>query len=418
MSEKIEFSQDIKDLIKNELGDVDIYSMSTEGLKKFRTEVVDKRHEYSLIEKAYKTLGNAAYGSCASPQFYFYNPFLAEDITGECRNLTTTFWNRWPEYFHETIWKDKELQKKFNFELDESKHDWYRQQELHPYSDTDSVYLTLGTLFQAMTPESQALYDTDEKKRAWMMNFCVNHLNAQNRQWCEEIYNPRFGHSIHNFELETIQKSGIFLAKKHNIKGVIWNKGKILPCDNPKLEATGIELVKSTTPQVARDIQKKLILMLLYEYDVDHKDEFVLYFNQKIKDFKKDFYSRPVEEISQSVSIGDYNKYVRDDTNTLILEKRCPVSVQAAARYNYLAHIHKEDNLKMYSGKIKYYNICISKDNNGYFGFPAGELPSWAPPIDKLTQWQKNVIDPINRFMVALKLPIINANGNTQLSLF
>jgi hypothetical protein len=45
-------------------------------------------------------------------------------------------------------------------------------------------------------------------------------------------------------------------------------------------------------------------------------------------------------------------------------------------------------------------------------------LPSWAPPIDKLTQWQKNVIDPINRFLIALKLPQVGATGMQQLSLF
>ena len=412
------FSEDIQELIKNELDNKDYTKMSLEELIMFREEVVDKHHEYELIEKANKTLGNAAYGACANQYFYFFNPSLAEDITGECRLLTTTFWNGWTEYFHETIWNDTELQQKFNFKLDETKHDWYRKQQITPYSDTDSVYVTFGTLFKAMDKESQERYNTDDKKRDFIMNFCVNHMNAQNRQWCENIYDKRFGKSIHNFELETIQKAGLFIAKKNNIKGVVWNKGKLIPCDKPKLEATGIELVKSTTPKIARDIQSDLILMLLYKYDPEDANNFMLMFNQKLGEYRKKFYNAPIEEISQSIGIGAYKKYVDNDTDTLMLASGCPASVHSIARYNWMAHKHNQDNLKIYSGKIKYYNIRINKKINGYFGFPAGELPSWAPPVDKLTQWEKNVINPINRFLIALQLPLVGATGIQQLSLF
>ena len=154
----------------------------------------------------------------------------------------------------------------------------------------NSVYVTFGTLFKAMDKESQERYNTDDKKRDFIMDFCVNHMNAQNRQWCENIYDKRFGKSIHNFELETIQKAGLFIAKKNNIKGVVWNKGKMIPCDKPKLEATGIELVKSTTPKIARDIQTDLILMLLYDYEPENANEFMLLFNSKLAEYRKKFY--------------------------------------------------------------------------------------------------------------------------------
>ena len=54
----------------------------------------------------------------------------------------------------------------------------------------------------------------------------------------------------------------------------------------------------------------------------------------------------------------------------------------------------------------------------GYFGFPAGELPEWAPQISKVTQWEKNVIDPINRFLEVMSIPKVNAGTAFQLSLF
>lgn len=140
-NEHIEFSDDIKELLKHHFdNEIDIYSMDNDMLKLFRNEVVELRQEYSLLELAMKTLGNAAYGASASPFFYFFNTALAADITGECRNLTKTMWNKLEEFFHETIWERKDLWDEFGFELDESKHEWYRNQPVSCYSDTDSCF--------------------------------------------------------------------------------------------------------------------------------------------------------------------------------------------------------------------------------------------------------------------------------------
>ena len=106
----------------------------------------------------------------------------------------------------------------------------------------------------------------------------------------------------------------------------------------------------------------------------------------------------------------------------MILGKQCPVSVHAIGRFNYLAHKNGEDSKRTYSGKIKYYNIITGKEGKnpviGYFGFPAGELPDWAPPIHKQTQWKKNVIDPINRFLEVMKIPLATSSSVIQLDLF
>ena len=85
-----------------------------------------------------KTSGNAAYGACASPYFFFFNPWLAGDITGECRALTQTMWKNLNGFFRETIWERKDLWKKFGFELDESKREWAKTIDWAIYSDTDS----------------------------------------------------------------------------------------------------------------------------------------------------------------------------------------------------------------------------------------------------------------------------------------
>ena len=410
------FQEDAKTIVKNNFNDVDLYSLNKEQLEKMKEEVEELREEYFLLEMGCKTLGNAAYGASANQFFYFFNVDLAGDITGECRNLTKTMWHNLEEWFHEGIWQRKDLWQKFDFALDESKHDWYRKQAISIYSDTDSVYTTFGTFFQVMTKEYQEKYNTDKKKLDWILKYSKEFQDKQNNQWCEEMYNPRHAHNIHEFELETVNAAQINLAKKKYVKGYIFVKGKYY--DKPKVSGTGIELIKSTTPSLCRKILEDLMQSLLFEYNEADKEQYIMEFNDKLARYRKEFYNAPVEDISQSVGVGDYKKYVADDTDMLVFEKQCPVSVHAIARYNYLAHKNGQDNLKQYSGKIKYYNISFGKKDHGYFGFPAGELPEWAPPMDKLTQWQKTVIDPINRFLTVMNIPLANASGTVQLNLF
>ena len=412
------FHKDIEELLLTKYNKTheDLKNMSLEELKAFRTEIEDLKHEYSLLELAHKVLGNGLYGASASPYFYFFNTNLAADITGECRELTKTMWHKLEEFFHETLWERKDLWEKFDFELDENMHDWYREQPISIYSDTDSVYTTYGSLFKCMTPKYQEKYNSPKLKVDWILKFNKEFLDGQNNQWCKDIYEPRHGKNVHEFELETVSHSQINLKKKKYLKGYAFVKGKFY--EKPKVSGTGIELVKSTTPKLAREILTDLMNSLMFDYDEEHKKEYILEFNIKLENYRKIFFEAPIEDISQSVGIGDYKKYVIEDKDQLILGKQCPVSVQAIARYNYLAHKNNQDNLIQYSGKIKYYNISIGTSTIGYFGFPAGELPEWAPPMNKTVQWKKTIIEPINRFLEVMNIPLVNAGEAQQLQLF
>ena len=247
-----------------------------------------------------------------------------------------------------------------------------------------------------------------------------SYFSKNRNKWCEKMYNPRHGQNVHEFELETVCESQIILKKKKYLKGLRYNKGKFL--DKPKMSGTGIEIIKSTTPKLCREILTDLTKILMFEFTEDNKDEFVMMFNDKLSEYRKQFYKAPIEDISQSVGVGAYKKYVIEDEDQLILGKQCPVSVQAIARFNHLAHKNGEDDKRIYSGKIKYYNIVLGRQGKnpviGYFGFPAGEIPSWAPPMDKQTQWKKNVIDPINRFLEVMDIPLATASEFIQLTLF
>lgn len=299
----------------------------------------------------------------------------------------------------------------YDIEVDDASHTFIANDILVH----NSVYTTYGNLFKCMTPKYQEKYADKKAKVDWILKFNKEFLDGQNNQWCRDIYEPRHGKNVHEFELETVCYSQIVLKKKKYLKGYAFVKGKFF--DKPKVSGTGIEIIKSTTPKLAREILTDLMNSLMFEYKEDNKQEYILYFNDKLAQYRKMFYKAPVEDISQSVGVGAYRKFVEEDEKDLILGKGCPVSVQAAARFNFLAHLHGEDNKKFYSGKIKYYNIVIGQ-KVCYFGFPAGELPAWAPPIDKQTQWSKTIIEPINRFLEVMNIPKVNSGVAQQLTLF
>ena len=304
----------------------------------------------------------------------------------------------------------------YDIEVDDNSHTFIANNMLVH----NSVYTTYENFFKCFTPEYLAKYPTVEDKINWILKFNKEFLDKQNNKWCEKMYNPRHGQNVHEFELETVCESQIILKKKKYLKGLRYNKGKFL--DKPKMSGTGIEIIKSTTPKLCREILTDLTKILMFEFTEDKKDEFIIMFNDKLSEYRKQFYKAPIEDISQSVGVGAYKKYVIEDEDQLILGKQCPVSVQAIARFNHLAHKNGEDDKRIYSGKIKYYNIVLGRQGKnpviGYFGFPAGEIPSWAPKMDKQTQWKKNVIDPINRFLEVMDIPLATASEFIQLTLF
>lgn len=415
----MEFSENIYKFMNKEFPDVkieDIQNMNLDELKQFKEKVLEKRQEYSLIELAYKTCANAAYGSSGNEHFYWYRPELASAVTGEARLMTFIQWRNFPKFMKEDVWNRKDLWEKFDFALDENKRHIMENNPINAQSDTDSAYVSWEPLFQCMTDEYQKKYETDESKLKFILDFYKGFLNDEQNRWCEESLKPRHGHSVHEFELELVCKSMIGLAKKKYVKSVVFEKGHFMT-DNPKLKSTGVEIVKSTTPAICRKFLKDIVNDLLYNYHVDKKEEFIYMMNDKLARYYKEFRAAPIDDISQSVSVGDYKKYVVDDKEQLIFNNHCPFSVKAAARYNHLAYKNGRSDLKIMSGKIKYYNIRVGKEDD-YFGFPYGECPDFAPQVDYATQWQKNIIDPVNRFLVAMDIPKINSMNYIQVGLF
>ena len=108
-------------------------------------------------------------------------------------------WHNLEEFFHETIWERKDLWEQFDFELDESKHDWYRTQPISVYSDTDSI-------------EGNSLLLTKENNKNISKKISIADL---------------FKQSLDKFGLHTLTKNGQEIVKSDKLV-LNWTKDKQL----------------------------------------------------------------------------------------------------------------------------------------------------------------------------------------------
>ena len=98
----------------------------------------------------------------------------------------------------------------YNIEVDDNSHTFIANDILVH----NSVYTTYGNLFKCMLPKYQELYKDKKDKVNWILKFNKEFLDGQNNQWCRDIYDPRHGKNVHEFELETVSYAQICIKKK------------------------------------------------------------------------------------------------------------------------------------------------------------------------------------------------------------
>lgn len=225
--------------------------------------------------------------------------------------------------------------------------------------------------------------------------------------------------NIEDFELERIDQSVIFLEKKCYVQNVVWEDG--IPYKPLSyMPSKGIEIVKSSTPKFARERAMELI-KYLFAHPKDYKIQEVL---NIVKELKKAFMwcaAENIEDVSMSCSMNNYEKGVIEDTKELKFNTGAHFSVKAAAFHNYLLKKNPEMLTKyefVKSGnKIKYYYTKNALHET--FGYNRGSFPTeFAPEIDLDLQFEKSVLNIINRFMGVLNMPIINKRISVVMALF
>lgn len=225
--------------------------------------------------------------------------------------------------------------------------------------------------------------------------------------------------NIQDFELESIARSAILLAKKKYVQDMAWQLPDIEFKPQEKIKASGVEIVQSSTPLFSRKYLVD-ILKIIFKYKKDLK---LRDFVNELKKLKQEFLASEISDISFGSSIGDYEKGIANDKEKLEILPHCPMHVRGAGNHNFIINndkkLRKKYSLIKTGDKIKYYHALSDMGECNVFSYLPGSFPyECAPSVDYEKQFEKAFIEPLNRFIDALGFQTLSSNLIISKSLF
>ena len=256
--------------------------------------------KFNNVQMARKIQLNSAYGAIGNQYFRYYNLANAEAIT-----LSGQVAIRWIE---------NKVNSYLNKVLKTEETDYVIA------SDTDSIYLNLGPLVQAVFPSGEK---DDQSTLSFLKKVCDVELDRYIASSYEEMatYVNAYDQKM-IMKRENIANKGIWTAKKRYILNV-WNSEGV-QYEKPKLKMMGIEAVKSSTPMPCRTAIKEALDVIMKGNEADVQ--------KYIKDFREKFESMPPEEIAFPRGC---NNIVKNTSSATIYGKGCPMHVRGSLLYNF-----------------------------------------------------------------------------------
>ena len=329
-----------------------------------RYELSKRIARYDNLQLAKKVSLNSAYGALGSQYFRFYDlrQALAVTLAGQLS----------------IRWIEGKLNGYMN-KLLKTEDDYVIA------SDTDSIYLKLAPLVDAIYKE--------EKSTVKVISFMDKVCETKIQPFIDISY-KELADYVHAFEQkmemkrEGLSDKGIWTAKKRYILNVHNNEG--VQYKEPKLKVMGLEMIKSSTPSAVRVKMKESIKVMLNGTETDVQ--------KFISDFKEEFKSLPVEDISFPRSVNGMKEY--KDSST-IYKKSTPIHAKGALIYNHFLKDFKLDKkyqLIQNGEKIKFvYLKTPNTFNQSVISFP-NRIPKEFDIekfVDYDLQFEKTFLDPI-----------------------
>lgn len=389
-----------------ELAKIDPYTCSIDELKKEIKRLKNLKEEYFNLEQSIKIFINSVYGACASPFFVGYNINVAEAVTLQGQDLIKYANDVLDDYFINQWHEDKDLHKKLGL----SYVNKINEKSLIVYNDTDSCYVTFDPLLKSCDSPKEK-----EKIIDFILKIKDLRLNEYLSEKFDKYAKERNTEDLQNLELEKISYSALMIAKKKYVLDLAWKDPGVNYESLQKISPTGVEIVQGSTPKFSRKVLKEMINLLFSGGKSLEYGDIV----KKLKQYKEEFLLKDPDDISKTVSIGNYEKYVKEDKKEIKLEDKCPINVRAASIYNnHLLNTKWKSkyNLIKTGDKIKHY---YSKGDHDVFGFLPGDYPyEFAPSVDYDRQFEKVIVEPFNRFIIPLGFNPIPGNLIYARSLF
>ena len=319
-------------------------------------------------QMAIKLLLNSLYGALGNRYFRFFDQRIAEAIT-----LTGQLTIRWSE-----VAINQYLNKILNPP---------RKKDYVLAIDTDSLYVCLDDLVQAVNPQ---------KPIDFLDTVCSEKLEPILESAYATLYDMLGGiENKMNMKREAIADVGIWTAKKRYILNVFDNEG--VRYATPKLKIMGIEAIKSSTPSPCREALKKIFKVIVNGNEAEVQ--------QSIDQFKSYFRSLPPEEIAFPRGITKISAF---KDSVLIYKKGTPIHVRGGLLYN--KELEDKSLQQKYERiqngeKIKFiYLRTPNPIKENVISFPAylPEELGLHKYIDHELQFQKTFLDAIDPILKAI----------------
>lgn len=412
----------------------DLVGMNVEDLKVLQRIIKTEITYLSNLEQAIKLMMNSIYGGTSHKAFYWFNIALANDVTGEGRNLTHHMERHLNEFWRDA-WQTNPDLKKIQDELgiklkpkvviDQILKDSHDNSLVTcVYGDTDSLYLSYKDLID--TIEGSEKFDLHDKLKI-ILKINTEFLDHHNKEHIRDYFLSRNVRpntaDLEDFELETVNKRGVWLheTKKRYGQILLWKEGKFFDMDDLPIKVKGLEIIKASYPTLSRK-QLKQMLRFMLEYDGKYLTQELNLLSQK---FLKEFETADIDLVSGNLKVNGYMQKIIQDTNPNGFEtvKGASWNVKALAMYNWLNNTKHLGSEPIYGGKLKVYTMKGSSEKNGdiYFAYEGTKYPKWAneyAPSDRKRMYKKFVLDPINRILGSAGMPLLRVDGCIQATLF
>ncbi len=379
--------------------EIDYMSMSLEELNQKLQEFQKKSSDFYNTEQGIKLTLNSIYGATGNQYFALFNPDVAESVALQGQDIWKFAEKIVNRYFNDMWHLDTELHEKM-----EVKNVRKLSLDFIIYGDTDSNYINLGAVMDSCE------FDYDPFEFVKRLN---EYRLKEYIKKCYDIYSKKWNtDNYQDFELESLSYAGIFLGKKKYVLHIAWqDPNKDLFPKLSKIKSTGIELAQGGTAPFARE---KLTFLLRHIFEKGKSFD-IREFVKILKDIKNEFKVQSPDQISIGTSVNNIEKFIVNDTNKFEVAKGCPMHVRAAGYHNYILNNSKHKakySLIRSSEKIKYYYVKVNSErDNNVFGYLNGSYPyEFAPPVDFDEQFNRVILDPINRFIEAMGYSPLSPN--------
>ena len=256
-------------------------------------------------------------------------------------------------------------------------------------SDTDSIYLRLGSLVNKVYGAGDVVSLPKNKVIEFMDRVCEDKIQPFIDESYQELatYVNAYEQKM-QMKREGLSDKGIWTAKKRYILNVYNNEG--VQYNEPKIKVMGLEMVKSSTPSAVREKMWELIKIIMNGTQEDVQSF--------IGEFREEFKKLPAEDISFPRGLNGLREY--SDSVTLY-KKGTPIHVKGAILYNKLLKdngLTTKYQLIQEGEKLKFtYLRTPNPIKDMVISFPV-RLPielGLQEYIDYDTQFQKSFVEPV-----------------------